>query len=70
MNPGQPIDSTPPVMTPSLERIVNRNIALRAFALRLLDPEDFGFAVNPHIRDAARIALGMPAVEVVRVPHP
>jgi predicted nucleotide-binding protein len=47
----------------SLERIVDRNIQLRAFALRLLTPEDLGYAATPEIRDAARQALGMPRVE-------
>lgn len=54
----------------SLDRIVTRNIALRAFALRFLDPEDLGYVVNPCVRDAARMALGMQPVEMNRVPHP
>ena len=42
-----------------LERLVNRNIDLRAFILRLLDPEDFGHAVSDEVRQAARRALGL-----------
>lgn len=30
---------------------------------RLLDPEDLGRAVPPHVRDEAREAIGLPAVE-------
>jgi hypothetical protein len=36
-------------------------IRLAAFARRLLDPSDLGFAVDRKIRDLAREALGMPA---------
>lgn len=37
--------------------------ALRAFVERLLNPSDLGHAATPEIRDAAREALGLPAVE-------
>lgn len=40
-----------------LERLVNRSIDLRAFVLRLLDPEDLGHAVSDEVRQAARQAL-------------
>lgn len=36
---------------------------LRNFAESLLDPERFGLAVPPEVRDAARKALGRPEVE-------
>lgn len=41
---------------------------LRDFAGSLLDPERLGYAVRGEIRDAARQALGLPAVETTRVP--
>jgi hypothetical protein len=58
-------DGTPDglVLSLSLERIVERDIALRAFALRFLDPEDLGYVVNARVRDDARQALGMSRVE-------
>ena len=40
-----------------LERLVNRNMELRAFIIRLLDPEDLGHAVSAEVRQAARDAL-------------
>lgn len=40
-----------------LERLVNRNMELRAFIIRLLDPEDMGHAVSNEVRQAAREAL-------------
>lgn len=40
-----------------LERLVNRNMELRAFVIRLLDPEDLGHAVSNEVRQAARDAL-------------
>lgn len=46
-----------------IERMAERNAQLRRFALRFLDPEDLGHAVNPEIRDAARRVLGMQPVE-------
>jgi hypothetical protein len=33
------------------------------FVNKLLDPECYGFAVTAEVRDAARVALGMEAVE-------
>ena len=42
----------------TLERLAERNAQLRQFALRLLDPEDLGYAVTPEVRDCAREALG------------
>lgn len=33
------------------------------FVNKLLDPECYGFAVTAEVRDAARVALGMDAVE-------
>lgn len=45
--------------TAAAEAIAARNVTLRAFILRLLDPEDFGHAVTPEVRQAARAALGM-----------
>lgn len=30
---------------------------------RMLNPEDLGFAIQPHVRDEVRAALGMPKVE-------
>lgn len=43
-----------------VERLVDRDVELRAFILRLLDPEDFGHAVSAEVRQAA--------CEVLRVP--
>lgn len=40
-----------------LERLVNRNMELRAFIIRLLDPEDLGHAVSGEVRQVARDAL-------------
>lgn len=40
-----------------LEKWVQRNLELRAFILRLLDPEDFGHAVSTEVRQAALEAL-------------
>jgi hypothetical protein len=45
--------------TEALERVKR----LEAFANRFLHPEDLGFTVTAWIRDDAREALGMPAVE-------
>lgn len=36
---------------------------LASLAADLLNPEQLGFSVTPEVRDRARIALGMPAVE-------
>lgn len=38
-------------------------VLLLGFAKAFLDPEQLGFAVDGHVRDMARQALGMPAVE-------
>lgn len=40
-------------MVDQLERIVNRNVQLRAFLLRLLDPEDLAHAVSAEVRREA-----------------
>jgi hypothetical protein len=40
-----------------LEKWVQRNLELRAFILRLLDPEDLGHAVSNEVRQAALEAL-------------
>lgn len=39
-------------------------LRLVAFANMILDPEKYGHAVTPEVRDAAREALGLPKVEV------
>lgn len=39
-------------------------VLLVGLARAALDPEQFGFAVSAEVRDAARRALGLPAVEV------
>lgn len=49
-----------------LQRIVERNLQLRAFALRLLDPEDLGHAAGREVRAAARQALNLPPAEAAR----
>jgi hypothetical protein len=36
-----------------LTRYVTRNVELRAFILRLIDPEDLGHAVPQHVREEA-----------------
>jgi hypothetical protein len=41
---------------------------LRAFVKSLLDPDFYGHAVTAEIRDAARVALGMPASETAPPP--
>jgi len=41
------------------ERITAHNVALRAFLLRLLDPEDLGHAVTPEVRQKASTLLSM-----------
>ena len=43
---------------------------LEEFANRFLHPEDLGFTVTAWIRDDAREALGMPAVETPRSAKP
>lgn len=49
-----------------LQRLVDRNVQLRAFALRLLDPEDLGHAAGREVREAAREVLNLPPAEVRR----
>lgn len=53
----------PPRGVDMLERLVDRNMALRMFVLRFLHPEDLGYAVSPSVRDDARQVLGLPRVE-------
>lgn len=36
-----------------LTRLVNRNMELRSFLLRLIDPDDLGHAVPQHVRQEA-----------------
>lgn len=36
-----------------LTRLVNRNLELRQFLLRLIDPDDLGHAVPQHVREEA-----------------
>jgi DNA polymerase II small subunit/DNA polymerase delta subunit B len=43
-----------------ITRLVTRNMELRAFLLRVLDPEDLGHAVSVEVREAARQALRIP----------
>lgn len=38
-------------------------LRLLAFAQRMLDPEDFGYAVTAEVRDAAREAIGINKAE-------
>lgn len=33
----------------------------------LLTPEDLGYSVSPEVRDRARLAMGLPAVETTKV---
>lgn len=40
-----------------LERLVNRNIELRAFLLRCVDPEDWGHALPADVRQEAAVLL-------------
>jgi HSP90 family molecular chaperone len=42
------------------EAIAERNVELRSFLLRLLDPEDFGWAVSGEVRRAVRELLNVP----------
>ena len=44
-------------MNDSLDRIVDQNLELRAFLLRLLNPDDLGRAVTVEVRDEARRLL-------------
>lgn len=40
--------------------IAAHNVALRSLLLRLLDPDDLGFAVSAEVRDEAIKLLNMP----------
>ena len=40
-----------------IARLVERNVELRAFLLRLLDPEDLGHTVTQEVRAEVRRAL-------------
>ncbi len=42
------------------ERITDHNVAMRAFLLRILDPEDLGLAVTNEVRELARNLVIMP----------
>lgn len=57
-------------MTDSLTRIVERNLAMRAFLLELLNPEQFGLAVTAEVRDRARELLNLPRAETVTLAAP
>ena len=43
-----------------VERLVDRDVELRAFILRLVDPEDLGHAVSAEVRKAACEVLHIP----------
>lgn len=47
------------------EAAMKRADAADRLAHRLLDPEDLGFSANAHIRDAARVALGITPIETI-----
>ena len=47
----------PPHATDLLERLVDRNMALRGLLIRLLDPEDLGHAVGAEVRALVRETL-------------
>jgi hypothetical protein len=53
----------------ALAIMAERNARLRAFAQRLLHPEDLGHAVTAEVRDLAREALGRPRVETTKRNH-
>lgn len=42
------------------ERITAHNIQLRAFLLRLLDPDDLGWGCSNEVRELAAMHLNMP----------
>lgn len=44
------------VLEAAATRLAERNVRLRAFLLRLIDPEDLGHAVSPEVR---RLALAL-----------
>ncbi len=41
------------------EALADRNVRLRTFLLRLLNPEDLGYAVSAEVRAGARELLGV-----------
>ena len=47
------------IMRRAAERITDHNIQLRTFLLRLLDPEDLGYAVTREVREKAQQLLTM-----------
>jgi hypothetical protein len=49
------------------ERIAAHNVALRCFLLRLLDPDDLGFAVTQEVRLLAHELIHMPRVNQARL---
>jgi hypothetical protein len=50
--------SAPSPLVEAAEAIATRNVALRTFLLRLLDPEDLGHAVTAEVRhEALRLLL-------------
>ena len=53
-----------------IERLVDRDVELRAFILRLLDPEDFGHAVSAEVRQAACEVLRVPVAHGTFAPTP
>lgn len=57
-----PPDQPGAVVTPA-GSLVDNIAALHKLAENILDPEMYGFAVSAEVRDAARRALGFPAVE-------
>lgn len=42
------------------QRITEHNVAMRAFLLRLLDPDDLGHAVSPEVRKRASELINLP----------
>lgn len=42
------------------EAIANRNVQLRSFLLRLLDPDDLGHSVTPEVRELTLRILNQP----------
>ena len=44
-------------MEAAAETIAMRNVQLRSFILRLLDPDDFGHSISQEVRDAAQQLL-------------
>jgi hypothetical protein len=42
------------------ERLADHNVVLRTFLLRLLDPDDLGYAVTQEVREEARRIVNQP----------